>query len=376
MLKLLIMGTRGIPANYSGFETSVEETSTRFVKYDYDVTVICRSSYYKNKLNNYNGVKLKYVPSIRTKHLDTVTSTLFSIFYIIINKYDIVILYGIGNAFFLPILKFLGKKVISVVDGADWRRSKWNPFVMCVLFKARYISVRYSDYYIVDNELLVLDYKKQFKKPPFYIPYGAKIPDYYNEDILNEFGLEKNKYIIFIGRFVKEKGIEFLIKNFIKIDTDVKLLIVGGNYNDKSYENKIKELKHNSVIFAGFVFGDKCDSLLKFAKLYVSCSFLEGTSPSLLSAMAINGFALVSDLPENLEVLKGSCSTFITGNENDFINKLSYLLSYDSEIETEREKTKSVIEKYYTWDRITEQYLTLFNKILNPRNKIMNKIAN
>lgn len=365
MKKIAILGTRGIPASYSGFETSVEETAIRFVEQGYNVTVFCRSNHYENKLPAYKGVKLKYFPSIRSKHLDTITNTFFSLFDVARSNYDILILYGIGNAYFLPFFKIFCKNIISVVDGADWERAKWGSFAKFVLRNGRTFAINFSSFYVVDNELLSENYRKRFKKAPIYIPYGAKTPTSFNEKFLKKYSLKKEEYIIFIGRFVKEKGIEFLLENFSKIKTDIKLVVVGGNTTDKEYENKLKSITDERIIFPGFIYGEEYESLLKYAKFYVSCSFLEGTSPSLLSAMAINGYALVSDLAENLEVLKGTCTTFKTADAEDFKNKLNSLFEDDIDFELERKKTSKVIEKYYTWEKITNQYIDLFNKMLS-----------
>lgn len=360
MKKIAILGTRGIPASYSGFETSVQETSKQFVKYGYDVTVFCRANHYKERPNILNGVKLIYVNSFRSKHLDTVSSTVSSIFKLLQNKYDIIILYGVGNAYFAPIIKFFCKNLISVLDGADWKRQKWNDFAKSVLRIGRYFAVYFSNYYIVDNELLKKEYERIFKKHPIYIPYGSIIPKTYDRGVLNEFNIEEGKYIIFVGRFVKEKGIDFLIKNFEKTGINLKLVIVGGNDMDKAYEAKIRSTKDSRILFTGLLFGGKYESLLKFSLSYVSCSFLEGTSPSLLSAMAINGYALVSDLPENIETLKNTCMTFNTGNDKDFIEKLNYLYSNCNLIESERIKTLQTVKEYYSWEKISEKYISLF----------------
>ncbi len=199
-----------------------------------------------------------------------------------------------------------------------------------ILLKLSYDSadcsaVRFSNYYVVDNELLVTDYYKRFGVKPVYIPYGANLQFSNKEEVLKKYGVEKQKYIIFIGRFVKEKGIEFLIESFEEVGTDVKLIIIGDNTTDPEYVKNLKHTTDQRIIFTGFLFGEEYETLLHNALFYVSCSFLEGTSPSLLSAMAINGFALVSDLKENLETLKGSCATFKTSDSEDFKTQIEIL---------------------------------------------------
>ena len=362
MIKIGILGSRGIPSSYSGFETSIEETSIRFAKLNYDVTVFCRSSHYKERIKNYKGVKLIYIPSIKTKHLDTITSTFISFIISIFHKFDIIILYGVGNSIFIPLYKLFLIPVISVVDGADWDRKKWNKFAKLFLKFNRNFAVKFSAFYVVDNQLLADNYSKRFKKSAVYIAYGAKTNINPDVNILKKYNLKEKDYIIFVGRFVKEKGIDFLINNFKKIHTDKKLVLIGGNNLDKKYENELKSIADKRIIFPGFIYGNEYESLLKFSYFYVSCSYLEGTSPSLLNAMAINGFAVVSDLPENEEVLKGTCATFKTGDNKDFRDTICYYLQHNEIIEKERLKTKDIVHKYYNWDVISQKYINLFHK--------------
>ena len=360
--KIIILGTRGIPASYSGFETSVEETARRFVKHGYEVTVSCRANHYKDRPRLFNGVKLLYTPSIKSKHFDTVSSTITTLRYVAKNKYDIIIIYGVGNAYIIPLLNLFSKKVISVVDGADWKRAKWGAFAKAVLLGGRWFAVRFSTNYVVDNMLLCNDYKKQYKKSPVYIPYGASYSGNISDDYLKKYGLMKRSYIIFVGRFVREKGIEFLINAFKKVENNgIKLVVVGGNVTDKAYVESLLALGNENILFTGFVYGEEYQCLLKNALFYVSCSNLEGTSPSLLSAMAINGYALVGDLPENVEVLKGTCRTYFSNSENSFISTIEELLHAPDELEKMRNTTIALVNKYYSWENITKSYIKLFN---------------
>lgn len=364
-MRIAILGTRGIPASYSGFETSVEETAVRFVKNDMDVTVYSRSNHYKEKVDQYRGVKLVYLPSIKTKHLDTITNTLLSIFHAILNRFDTVILYGIGNSIFIPLLRLCFIPVISVVDGADWDRKKWNILARWFLRMNRYFSIYFSNYYVVDNQLLADEYENKFKKAAIYIPYGANLKTFDDNStpVLEKFKLESRNYIIFVGRLVKEKGVDFLIKNFEKINTNRKLLIIGDNTVEIDYVNSLKSTQDSRIVFAGYVYGNAYEILLAHALFYVSCSYLEGTSPSLLNAMALNGFALVSDIKENVEVLKGSCKTFNVGNGADFCTKMEYYLHNETQIEEERKKSRLIVQQYYDWDVITQTYIRLMKKM-------------
>ena len=363
-VKIAILGSRGIPASYGGLETSVQETAVRFVKSGIDTTVYCRSNYYRDRLPTYDGVKLVHLPTVKSKKLDTITHTFLSVIHSVLRGYDVVILYGLGNSIFIPFCRLLGMPVISVVDGADWERKKWDAFAKWFLRTCRIFAVRFSNFYVVDNELLAGEYFRKFGVKPVYIPYGANASVDYNRNVLKKFGLEEREYIIFIGRFVREKGVDLLIESFEKVRTDKKLVIVGGNDTDKAYEEKLKSTRDDRIIFTGFLYGSECDSLLKSALFYTSCSYLEGTSPSLLSAMAVNGFAVVSDIDENKEVLKGTCATFRSGDPSDYVEKMNHYLNSAGHFEAERQKTREIVNKYYTWEKITEDYIHLFEETL------------
>ncbi len=363
-MKVAILGSRGIPASYSGFETSIQETATRFVKAGIETIVYCRRHHYEQQLEQFDGVKLIYCWSIKNKYLDTITHTLVSFVDSFLRRdIDVIVMYGVGNSIFMWLCRMLGVPVIAVLDGADWERKKWGLLARWFLKVSRSIAVTYSDFYIVDSEILCDAYRKRFRKEPIHIAYGANALSEYSREPLQRFNLKRRGFIIFVGRFVKEKGVDFLLRNFTQVNTDIKLVVVGGT-SDKGYERELRELGNNRVIFAGFLYGKEYESLLHDALFYVSCSFLEGTSPSLLSAMAINGFALVSDIDENKEVLKGTCATFRTGDSQDFIDKLTFYCGHQQLVESERTKTKAVVQRFYDWSSITKKYLTLFDRAL------------
>ncbi len=357
--RIVIIGSRGIPASYGGFETSIEETSVKLVQYGYEVEVHCRSHHYEDQPVVYRGIRLRYLPSIKHKSFDTITHTLLSTLLMFFIPVDFIFLYGVGNSIWLPILRLRGVPIIAVVDGADWERAKWNILAKAYLRANRKFAVVFADHYVVDNEVLAADYEKRFGIPAVYIPYGTSAPSPVNPSVLKRFGLEEKNYVLFVGRFVKEKGVDLLIRAFEKCSSSCKLVIVGGNDLDKKYVESLQETKDPRIIFTGLLYGPEYESLLQKALFYVSASLLEGTSPSLLNAMALNGFALVSDLPENLEVLKGSCATFETGNVRQLTEKLDYFITSKETIEKERSKTKYIVERYYTWDGITQKYLKL-----------------
>jgi len=363
--KIAIIGSRGIPASYGGFETSVEETGKRFVKHGFDVEIYCRSNHYSEKLNSYKGAGLVYVWSPSNKYLNTIISTLFSIIKLDKKRTDIIILYGLGNAIFLPLVNMFSIPVITVVDGADWKRSKWGFFSSSYLKLNSFIAIKFSKNVVVDSKIIQKKYKEKLKFLCDYIPYGYSNEKIYDKKILKKYSLYNKKYILFVGRFEKEKGIEFLINNFNQIESDTYLVIIGGNKANRKYEDYIKSLGNQKVKFLGFIYDEDYINILKYSLFYVSTSFIEGTSPSLLTAMGVNGFALVSDIEENIETLHDTCSTFKTGDGNDFTKKLLYYIKNKKNVDIERIKTKSVVKEYYSWDSITNDYLSHIYKFID-----------
>lgn len=365
-ISVSILGSRGIPAHYSGFETAIQEIAIRLKSRGMYITVYCRNSYFVKKNPEFQGVKLKYLPSIRTKHLETLSHTLLSAIHSIFNKCDVIILFGVGNALFTLLYKIFSIPVIAVVDGADWKRKKWNRFSKTFLKLSFKLCARFSTIYVVDSRLLQVKYSKTMTNSPVYIPYGSKESENQNESLLNKYGLQKREYVIFIGRFEQEKGIEFLIRNYNDLPTDCKLVLVGGNDMNPEYETKLKKLaQDDKIVFLGFIYGEDYEALLAYALFYVTCSLLEGTSPSLLAAMSLNGFALTSDIEENLETLKGSCDSFKSGDDRDFREKILYYINNPNLVESQRACTKKIVRLHYNWNLITDQYEKLIKSVDN-----------
>jgi glycosyltransferase involved in cell wall biosynthesis len=360
--RIAILGTRGIPASYSGFETSVEETASRFAARGHRTTVYCRRHHYRERPARHRGSRLVFLPSVPSKRLDTISHTLLSVLHLLVHRCDVAILYGVGNSPFVPLLKAFGIPVISVLDGADWRRAKWGGLARAYLKAVRRVAVHASDHYVIDNLGLAREYGREFGRAPAYIPYGAQVTPTLVDGVLAELGLAERGYVIFVGRFVREKNVEMLLEAFRGIDTDKKLVVVGGNPLDPGYERSLRALASPRVVFPGLVYGGRYETLLAHAAFYVSCSHLEGTSPSLLSAMALNGFALVAGIEENRETLQGTCATFEPGDAGDLRAKLSWYLSHPHEVERERERTRAAVRAHYDWDRIADRYLELVER--------------
>ena len=189
-MKISIIGIRGIPAQHGGFETCVEHTSTWLVAKGHQMTVYCnRNLKFREKF--YKGVRLIKLPSIGSKHLDTISHTFFSAIHLLFKKLDIIHIYGVGSAIFSPFLKMLGKKIVVSADGFDWERKKWGRFARWYLRKSAFFAMKYADEIIVDSKVVQRFYKEKFNKDTVYIPYGAIVGRICDEKALEKFGLKK-----------------------------------------------------------------------------------------------------------------------------------------------------------------------------------------
>lgn len=365
-MKISIFGTRGIPANYSGFETSVEETAWRLVERGHQVSVYCRTGNIKTPKTEHRGVQLVKLPSIQSKHLDTPSHTTLSVLDALVRRSrpDIIQMYGVGNSLWLLPLRLLGCPLVSVVDGLDWKRRKWGRFARSFLHASARLAVWWSDAYIVDSRAVIQHYRTQFQKQPIYIPYGANIPEVAQADnLVRELNLEPGKYVLFVGRLVPEKGVHHLVRAFESVQTDMNLVIVGDNVHDRDYVTSLKSTKDARIRFLGFVYGDAYTQLNSHAYVYVQPSELEGTSPALLGAMGFGNCVLVSDIPENRETIGEAGLTFRRNNEKDLATRLQELIDNPELVRQFKQLAQARVAKHYNWDKITDSYERLFYRL-------------
>ena len=364
-MKISVLGTRGVPANYSGLETAVERIGERLARKGHDIAVYCRTHNMTIDGDTYKGMQLVKLPSINNKYLDTLSHTFLSLLHVFAHRPDLVHLYGVGNSVFLIPLRLLRRPVVISVDALDWQRKKWNRFAAFCLRSSAGVAVQFSDEYIVDSREVAKYYIERYDKPPVYIAYGADMPEPTQEEgSVEEFGLEPRKYILFVGRLVPEKGIHHLIEAFELVDTDLKLAIVGDNPHDKSYVESLKATGDPRIRFLGFVYGKGYRRLCSNAYLYVQPSDVEGTSPALLGAMGFGNCVIVSDIPENLETIGDAGVSFERGNPLSLKEQLEKLIGQPQLVKQHGQRAKARVESVYSWDKIAEDMESLYLSVV------------
>jgi glycosyltransferase involved in cell wall biosynthesis len=378
-IKVGLFGTRGVPASYSGFETFYDKLIRRLSKEEFDLIIFNRTNYLKYPFFYFKGAKVVQLPSIPQKHLDTISHTLLSLIWCATQniKLDIALICIVGNSPLLPFFKALGMKTVINVDGQDWRREKWGKFASSYLRASEILASKFADI-IVADALEVKKYYESFtydKNKIVYIPYGGlededlKRCDLWGDDgeFLKKFGLEKNKYFLFVGRLVPENAPNKIIKAFInaknsgRIPNDMKLVIVGDAPYSSEYKKYLFEISKGnpSVIFTGYIFSTGYIKLSRNAFSFVLCATVGGTHPVLVEQMSLGNLIICYDTPSNREVLEDA--GFYFSDEKELENLLEHITKIPENERTKKQKTaKELAKTKYSWDKIAEEYRNLF----------------
>ena len=368
-MKIAIIGQKGIPSRAGGVEIHVEEIASRLASSGEDIKVYCRESYCEDKYDIYKNIKIKYIPSINTKHLDAITYTFLATIDAIKEKYDIIHYHALGPSLLSFIPRLCGRKVISTCHGLDWKREKWGVVGKLALKLGEVASIKFPHKTISVSESMCEYYKNKYKNADIvYIPNGIEEKNRRKPRIIKEkFNLEKNDYILFLARLVPEKGVHYLIESYNNLKTDKKLVIAGGSSHSDDYVNKIKKMANNNpnIIFTDFVTGETVDELFTNAYLYVLPSEIEGLPISLLEAMSYGQACLVSDIRENLDVIEDKAFSFENKNPKDLEEKLKYLIDNKEIVRKYKDNSKEFITKKNNWNDIAEKTKEVFEEITN-----------
>lgn len=363
-MKIAFLGTRGIPAQYGGFETCAEEVAKGLVKEGHEVWVYCRSGYYKKRPTEYQGVKLVYIPEPRSKSFETLWHTFKSILHSVWRRFDILFVFNSGNTPFLLIPLLLRKKIVLHMDGLEWKREKWGTLGRNYHKFAEKLAAKLPVEIISDSMELKKYYRQQYKKTSHYIPYGAPLKNSQDPSILRQFYLKPQEYFLQITRFEPENNPLLTVRAFERVETDKKLVLVGGAKYPTPYSQQIYITKDNRVEFLGFVYDkDIIRELYCNCYSYIHGNEVGGTNPALLEAMASGCFVICRNVPFNREVLEG-CGIYFEKNPADLAKKISWCLENPDQIHRVKPKSREIITERYTWESVVKKYETLFKSML------------
>jgi len=367
-MRLAILGTRGIPANYGGFETFAEELSKRLVERGHEVTVYCRSHHVDDELTEYHGVHLKTLPTLKHKYLDTVVHTFLSALNAAPKRFDAVLICNAANSPFIPVLTWTGTPVAVNVDGLERKRKKWNWLGRAYYRVGERASVWFATEVVTDARVIHDYYLNEYGTQSTMIAYGAEVVRQTDPEAVGRYGVEPEGYILYVSRLEPENNAAMVIEAFRNVRTDLKLAIVGDAPYASEYKSHLRSLAENDprIIFTGFVFGSDYKSLQQNAYAYVHATEVGGTHPALIEAMGYGNCVLAYETPENVEVVGEAAILF--ADTDDLTQKLQLVVDDKTIIEEYRAKAQGHVRREYSWENITDRYEELFRKMVRSRN--------
>lgn len=371
-LKIAMLGHKRIPSREGGVEIVVEELSTRMVALGHEVTCYNKKGHHvsgkefdEEKLKEYKGIKLKTVPTINLRGIAAMSSSIFAAIKAAFGKYDVIHFHAEGPCAMLWLPKLFGKRCIATIHGLDHQRAKWGKLASTYIMLGEKCAVKFADEIIVLSESVQKYFKETYGRETKFIPNGVNRPELRNAELITEkFSLNKDEYILFLGRLVPEKGIKNLIQAFKEVKTNKKLVIAGGSSDTNEFEKELKEFAKSDerIIFTGFVQGKELEELYSNAYLYCLPSDLEGMPLSLLEAMSYGNCCLVSDIDECTSVVEDKGFIFKKSDINDLKEKLQNACDSLKMVGKYKMEASEFICKKYNWDEIVKETLEVYIK--------------
>jgi glycosyltransferase involved in cell wall biosynthesis len=374
-MKIAMIGHKRIPSREGGIEIVVEELSTRMFQQGIQVTAYNRAGHhisgknfdgaFNKPLKEYKGVRIITVPTIERKGIAALIYSVFATFYSLFGHYDCIHFHGEGPCAMIWLPHLFGIRIVATIHGLDWQRAKWGGIATKFLKFGEKMAAKYADEVIVLSANMQLYFLDTYNRKTQFIPNGISKPEIKDEHLIRDkWGLEKDGYILFLGRIVPEKGLHYLIDAFGDVDTLKKLVIAGGSSDTSEYmaEIKVKAKQDGQIIFTDFVKGEALEELYSNAYIYVLPSDLEGMPISLLEGMSYGNCCMVSDIPECTEVVEDKAVTFKKSDVADLREKLGWLCENPEVVNEYRTEVRDFICNKYDWEGVVEKTIKLYKK--------------
>jgi glycosyltransferase involved in cell wall biosynthesis len=368
-LRVAQAGIRGIPANFGGSETAVEEIGRRLVADGVEVVVYCRRHKSPFPDRMYKGMRRVVLPSIPTFNFDTVShSTLASLHAVTRNTADVVHFHGVGNALCLPFFFGSRKKTVITIDGPDWERPKWGPVARRALRLSATLAVRWADHLIIDNHPSIDYFRRVFRLSDddfTYIPYGADRDRPRSTDYVRSLGLEPGRYVLFVGALVPDKGPDMLVDAYREVKTDLPLVVVGDSPFQADYRRRLQgaAARDPRVRMLGYVYDERYRELLAHAYAYAHPLRSDGTSPALLQALGYATCVVINSLPEALSAVGDGALPFALNDTDDLARKLQRVIDDPALAADLRQKALARAVAEYDWDRVAAQHRDIYERL-------------
>ncbi|MBE5837183.1 MAG: glycosyltransferase family 4 protein [Butyrivibrio sp.] len=369
-----MIGHKRIPSREGGVEIVVEELSTRMVKMGHEVDAYNRSGHHVSgnefnladydNLKSYEGVGIVRIPTIQKKGIAALVYSFIASIVVSFKNYDVIHYHAEGPCAFMWIPSLFGIKTVATIHGLDWARNgKWGSMASSFIKFGEKVAVEFSDSMIVLSRHVQQYFLENYNRETNLIPNGVERPERKAADIItSKYGLKGDDYILSLSRLTREKRIDLIIDAFKELDTEKKLVIAGGSSDSSEYVESLKKLASDDdrIIFTGFVQGDEMAELYSNAYLYCLPSELEGMPLSLLEAMSYGNCCLVSDIAENVDVVRDKGVSFRTNDEEDLVRKLSELINNREVVDKCKAQAADYVCGKYNWDDIAKETVGLY----------------
>lgn len=362
-MKIALLGTRGVPARYGGFETCVEEVGRRLVKAGHEVVVYCRTTNVDDGVlpSRYEGMSLVHLPALRKKSLETLSHTALSVAHLYKHPVDIAVVFNSANAPFVPLLRRQGIPVVTHVDGLEWKRSKWQGAGSAYYRAAESMAVRWSDALIADAQGIADYYRLEFDADTELIAYGAPIIDP-PADKLAEIGVEAGGFHLVVARFEPENHVDVIVDGYRRSFAELPLVVVGSAPYADEHTARIHSLADERVHFTGGVWDqDLLDQLYAHCATYLHGHSVGGTNPSLLRAIGAGAAGIAFDVNFNREVLRDTGRYFRTAD--DVSDAIEFAEEHPEQTRQRGRRARELAYRY-DWDDVTARYERLCESLV------------
>lgn len=370
-MKIAIIGSRGYPYVYSGYETFVTELVERLIPKGVEVTVYCHKNLFKEYPKEVNGVKLVYITTIQRKSMEQLVHSAQSMWHAVRQDYDVILAVNSANGPFGLISRIFGKKTCINVDGLEWLRPKWKGIGGKYFYFASWLSTKLYDVIITDSDEMGKYYIKEFNTPSTVIAYGANLRHSTQPELINKWDIKKDDYYLIVGRLIPDNNADVIVREFIKSNSTKKLCIVGDVPYTDDFALNIKKYQEQDerVFFTGYIYDQNV-----LAELYHNCFMyfhgheFGGTNPTLLKAMAYGCGIMALDTVFSREVLlNGKHGKYFTKENGNLKELIEDIEKSPEVIANFKAISRNRITSNYTWEKITNQYMALFESMANKK---------
>ena len=361
-MRIAILGIRGVPANYGGFETFAEQLGKRLVARGHEVTVYGRSAWVAKGTHNYLGMRVVRLPAPRSKYLETVVHSLIAAAHAISRPYDVLYICNSANVPAAILLMLARKRVVLNVDGLEWQRAKWNRVGRSYYRACAAIAARLPVHIVTDARVIQGHYRTAYGRKTEYLPYGTDLGAERDDDELARLGLQHGRYVLYVSRLEPENNAHIVINGYAGVETDLPLAIVGDAPYASGYIAKLKRVADSRVRFLGAVYGRGYRALRAGATLYIQATEVGGTHPALLEAMGAGNAIVANDVPEHVEAL-GDAGLYYRGAA-ELASQIQSVLDDPVLAESLRVRAHDRAEARYSWDNVTDAYESWLQRVV------------